>query len=67
MRDTRNRKRAEEAYLAREATQRCCVCGRRFVLRAERVCSRDCQAKLEEQARQQVAKEYSKDRSRPPF
>jgi hypothetical protein len=31
----RGRKRAEHAYLAREATQRCQVCGRRFIMRAE--------------------------------
>jgi hypothetical protein len=28
MRDVRNAKRAEQAYLPREATQRCTVCGR---------------------------------------
>ena len=55
MRDERNRKRAEQAYLAREATQRCQICGRRFVLRAEKICSADCLAKLQAQAKQQKA------------
>jgi hypothetical protein len=36
---------------AREATQRCQVCGRKFVMRAERVCSRECLAKLEAKGR----------------
>jgi hypothetical protein len=53
MRDERNRRRTEQAYIAREAMQRCCVCGRRFIKRAEQVCSRECLAKLEEQAKQQ--------------
>jgi hypothetical protein len=51
MRDIRNAKRAERAYFAREAMQRCSVCGRKFVLRAEKVCSRDCLAKLEASTR----------------
>jgi hypothetical protein len=50
MRDERNRKRAEQAYLAREATQRCQVCGRLFTRHVkDRVCSRECLAKLEQQ------------------
>ena len=56
MRDERNRKRAEQAYLAREATQRCTVCGRRFIIRAEKVCSRACLERQAAQAKQQQAK-----------
>jgi hypothetical protein len=55
-RDARNAKRAAEAYLAREATQRCQVCGRRFIMRAEKICSVECKRKAEEQAKQQQAK-----------
>ena len=51
MRDERNRKRAEQEWLAREATQRCIVCGRKFVMRAEKVCSVDCQRKADAQQR----------------
>jgi ribosomal protein S14 len=46
--DTRGAQRREQDWLAREATQRCQVCGRRFVMRAEKICSRDCLAKLQE-------------------
>jgi len=52
-RDARNAKRAEQTYLAREATQRCQVCGRRFIIKAEKVCSRACLEKQLEQAKQQ--------------
>jgi hypothetical protein len=52
MRDIRNAKRAEQAYLAREAARRCTVCGRKFVLRAEKVCSIDCKRKAEQQVKQ---------------
>jgi hypothetical protein len=51
MRDIRNAKRAERAYLAKEAAQRCVVCGKRFVGRAEKVCSLDCKRKAEQQAK----------------
>jgi hypothetical protein len=53
MRDVRNAQRREQQWLAKEASQRCQVCGRRFILRAEKVCSRECLAKLEAQAKQQ--------------
>jgi len=56
MRDERNRKRVEQEWLAREAMQRCTVCGRRFARRAEKICSRECLAKLQEQTKQQKAK-----------
>ena len=52
MRDARNAKRAAEAYLAANAPQRCVVCGKWFVRRADKVCSRECLAKLEKQAKQ---------------
>jgi len=50
--DARNSRRHEQKWLAREATQSCQVCGRRFVMRAEKICNRECLAKLE-QAKQQ--------------
>jgi hypothetical protein len=54
--DARSARRAEQAYLAREAIQRCQVCGRLFTRHAkDRVCSRDCLAKLEQQAKQAPA------------
>ena len=56
MRDTRNQKRREQEWLAREATQRCTVCGRKFVLRAEKICSQECLAKLQAQAKHQKTK-----------
>ena len=55
MRDARNAKRAAEAYLAANAPQRCVVCGKWFVRRAEKVCS-DCKRKAEQQAKQVSAK-----------
>ena len=56
MRDIRNAKPAEDKWLAQQATQRCQICGRRFIMRAEKICSRECLAKLEAQAKQQKAK-----------
>jgi hypothetical protein len=56
MRNIRGAQKHERDWLAREATQRCTVCGRRFILRAEKVCSRECLAKLKERAKQQKAK-----------
>jgi hypothetical protein len=56
VRDERNRKRGEEKWLAQQAMQRCCVCGRRFILRAEKICSRECLEKQEQQTKQQKAK-----------
>jgi hypothetical protein len=56
MRNVRGAQKREREWPAKEATQRCCVCGRRFIKRAEQVCSRECLAKLEEQVRQQKAK-----------
>jgi len=44
--DARGAAKREQEWLAREATQRCQVCGRRFVMRAERICSIAC-AELE--------------------
>jgi predicted nucleic acid-binding Zn ribbon protein len=41
---------------AREATQRCQICGRKFAMRGERVCSIDCKQKAEALAKQQKAK-----------
>jgi hypothetical protein len=51
-RDARNAKRAEQAYLAQNAPQQCVVCGKWFVRQADKVCSRDCAAKLEAQAKE---------------
>jgi len=55
MRDIRNAKRAEQAYLAANVPQRCVVCGKWFVRRADKVCSRECLAKLEQQTKQASA------------
>jgi len=46
--NAREAKRGEQEWLAREATQRCQVCGRRFVMRAERICSIACAEKSKE-------------------
>ena len=40
--------KAERAYEASNPLQRCVVCQRLFCRRRNRVCSRDCQAKLQE-------------------
>jgi hypothetical protein len=56
MRNVRGAQKREREWLTREATQRCQVCGRKFILRTEKICSRECLAKLEEQVRQQKAK-----------
>jgi hypothetical protein len=56
MRNIRGAQKREREWLAQQATQRCQVCGRRFIKLAEQVCSRECLAKLEQQARQQKAK-----------
>lgn len=47
-RDTRNAARREAEWLAGNGPQACIVCGRLFCRRKERVCSRDCLAKLQE-------------------
>jgi len=55
MRNIRNTKRTEEKWLSREATQRCSICGKRFAMRAEKICSRECLQKLKEQAKQKTS------------
>ena len=52
MRNERGRLKAERQYgsARRDDLQRCVVCQRWFIKRAERVCSRDCAAKLEAKA-----------------
>jgi hypothetical protein len=62
MRDIRNAKRAERAYFAQNAPQRCIVCGKWFVRRQDRVCSRDCLEKQEQQAKQQAKQQASAGR-----
>jgi len=52
-RDARRGERREQNWLADNAPRQCCVCGKWFVRRADRVCSRDCLAKLEAQGKQQ--------------
>jgi hypothetical protein len=48
--DARGARQREEEWLAANAPQRCVVCGKWFVRRADKVCSRDCLAKLERTA-----------------
>jgi hypothetical protein len=48
--DARGAQRREQEWLAREATQRCQVCGRRFVMRADRICSIACLEKSQQPA-----------------
>jgi hypothetical protein len=54
-RDARNAQRREREWLSANIPQRCAVCGKWFVRRADKVCSRECAAKLEEQTKQQKA------------
>ena len=49
--DARGQARRERKWLAQNAPQRCAVCGKWFVRRADKVCSRECLAKLEQQAK----------------
>jgi hypothetical protein len=46
MRNERGRLKAERDYNARNDAQQCIVCKRWFIKRAEKVCSRECAAKL---------------------
>jgi hypothetical protein len=48
----RRARQREEEWLAQNAPQRCVICGRLFIKRREAVCSRECLAKLEKQAKQ---------------
>jgi len=41
----RNVRKEEQAYYDREDSQRCQVCGKRFIKRAGKVCSMDCAIK----------------------
>jgi hypothetical protein len=50
-RDARNAQRREQEWLSANAPQQCVVCGKWFVRRADKVCSRDCAAKLQAQAK----------------
>src|SRR5262249_7744413 len=45
--------RREQEWLAVNAPQRCIVCGKWFIKRADKVCSIECQRKAEAQAKQQ--------------
>jgi len=45
--DARGQARRERKWLAQNAPQRCAVCGKWFVGRADKVCSRDCLEKQE--------------------
>jgi len=54
--DARGQARREREWLAQNAPQQCIVCERWFVRRTDKVCSRDCLEKLEQQAKQQKAK-----------
>jgi hypothetical protein len=57
MRNIRGAQKRERQWLTRESSQRCQVCGRRFAMRSEKICSRECLAKLEQQAKQPKAKD----------
>ena len=63
MRNIRGAQKRERQWLAQQAAQRCCVCGRKFILRAERVCSIDCLRKLEAQAPNSVARDSERKRT----
>jgi hypothetical protein len=63
MRNVRGAQKREREWLTREATQRCQVCGRKFILRAERVCSIDCLQKLEAQAPSSIASDRERKRT----
>jgi hypothetical protein len=45
--DARGQARREQEWLTANAPQRCVVCGKWFVRRADKVCSHDCLEKLE--------------------
>jgi hypothetical protein len=49
--DARGQARREQEWLAANTPQRCIVCGKWFVRRADKVCSRECLEKLEQQAK----------------
>jgi hypothetical protein len=51
-RDARGAHRRETEWLTANAPQQCVVCGKWFVRRADKVCSRECLAKLEAQAKE---------------
>ena len=46
--DARGARQREQEWLAANAPQQCVVCGKWFVRRADKVCSRDCLEKLEQ-------------------
>jgi hypothetical protein len=55
--DARGQARREQEWLTRESLQKCSICGRLFTRHVkDRVCSRDCLAKMQQQAKQQNAK-----------
>jgi hypothetical protein len=45
--DARGKARREQEWLIANTPQKCVVCGKWFVRRADKVCSRDCLEKLE--------------------
>jgi hypothetical protein len=51
--DARGAQKREAEWLAANAPQRCIVCGKWFVRRADKVCSRDCLEKLSGPSRRQ--------------
>ena len=51
MKDIRGQAQKEAEYYRSNPLQRCQVCGRLFIKRREAVCSRECAAKLEQQAK----------------
>jgi hypothetical protein len=44
--DVRGRLKAERAYYQSNPLQRCIVCGKQFIRRKDKVCSRDCLEKV---------------------
>jgi predicted nucleic acid-binding Zn ribbon protein len=51
MRNARGQAKTEAEFYRSNPLQRCQICGKLFVKRAEKVCSRECLEKLEEQLR----------------
>jgi len=51
-RDARGAQKREDEWLAANARQQCFICGKWFVRRADKGCSRDCLQKLEQRDRE---------------
>jgi len=51
--NARGVQRREQEWLTANAPQQCIICGKWFVRRADKVCSRECLANMQEQAKKQ--------------